>query len=136
MEILVTVSADHPLGVGTPRNATVLGYHPHADVLPSMDAVVTTSGYGITSKALWFGKPLVTVPRARDQHYVAAAAQQAGCGLTVAWPPKPDSVATAVDAVLSSPALREHARRLSGPMPGFPSASDVAAEVLSLATRT
>lgn len=135
MEILVTVSADHPLGVGTPRNATVLGYYPHTDVLPSVDAVVTTSGYGIASKALWFGKPLVTVPRGRDQHYVAAAAEKAGCGLTVAWPPKPDAVATAVETVLSSPALQERARHLSGPMPGFPSASDVAARVLSLARR-
>lgn len=135
VEVLVTVSAEHTLGTEYPRNAKVLGYHPHTELLRSVDAVVTTAGYGITSKALWFGKPLVTVPRARDQHYVAAAAESAGCALTVDWPPKPDAVATAVDAVLTSPKVKEQARRLSGPMRDFLSASDVAHRVLSLARR-
>lgn len=135
VEIVVTVSADHSSKAEPPANAIVLGYWPHTELLPSVDAVVTTAGYGLSTKALWFGKPLITVPRARDQHYVAAAVEENGCGISVAWPPRPDAVASAVKAVLASPAIQERARRLSGPMPGFPSARDVAAAVISLTMR-
>lgn len=134
-EVVVTVSAEHALDVEPAGNATVLPYWPHTDLLPSVDAVLTTAGYGIVSKALWFGKPVVAVPHARDQHYVAEAVAAAGCGAAVPWPPKPDTVAEAVSGVLASPAVADRVARLSGPMAGFPSADDVASSVLALAKR-
>ncbi|MFI1648632.1 glycosyltransferase [Streptomyces avidinii] len=136
VEVLATVSAAHPLPDTPPSNATVMGYHSHTEVMPSVDAVVTTSGYGIASKALWFGKPLVTVPHARDQHYVADAVEKAGCGISLTWPPEPDAVRSAVQGVLSSDSLSGQVSRLSGPMPGFASAGDVAADIISRAGRS
>jgi UDP:flavonoid glycosyltransferase YjiC (YdhE family) len=132
-EVIVTVSAEHSLDIEPSENATILRYWPHTDILPSVDAVLTTGGYGIASKALWFGKPLIAVPHARDQHYVAEAVAEAGCGLTVAWPPKPAAVAEAVTNVLSSEAIKDQAQRFSGPVPGFPSAADVASTIISMA---
>ncbi|MFH8802187.1 glycosyltransferase [Streptomyces sp. NPDC017936] len=133
VEIVATVSADHRLGMPLPANATVLGYHPHTRLVPAVDAVITTSGYGIVSKALWFGKPLVTVSHARDQHYVAQAVRRQGCGIALDWPPRPEALARAVREVLADTALHERLRRLSGPLAGHPSAKDVAADLLSLA---
>lgn len=134
VEIVATISADHPLDKALPPNATVLRYHPHTALVPTVDAVVTTSGYGIVSKALWFGKPLVTVPHARDQHYVAQAVAEQGCGVNLPWPPHPGDLADAVAHVLGDATVHERAHRLSGPLQDFASAQEVASLVASLAS--
>ena len=86
IEVIATIAAEHRVAVEESSRVTVLDYFPHTDLLPLVDAVVTTSGAGVVGKALWFGKPVVAVPFARDQHLVAEALVESGLGRSVATP--------------------------------------------------
>lgn len=133
IELVVTVAAEHELGIPTPPNATVHGYLPHSDILPAVDVVVSTAGYGIVSKALWWGRPLVLAPRARDQHYVADAVEDAGAGVRLGWPPGPVDLCRAVDTVRNSLHIRRRAKQLAGSVAGYPGPAEAAEIVLDLA---
>ena len=136
LDVITTVSAVHELRTAVPPNVHLCGFVPHSQLLPEVDAVVTTGGYGLVSKALWWGLPAVVAPLGRDQPYVAEAVEGAGCGIRVAWPPRPPAIADAVRTALASPDLRERARRMAGPTPGHPGPADVADQVLALGGRS
>lgn len=135
VDVVATVAAEHDLDVEVPSNAVISGYTSHTHLLPHVDAVVSTAGYGLVSKALWWGCPLVLAPRGRDQHYVADAVSRAGCGVRTSWPPEPTELRTAVKEVLGSAEIRERARRLSGPIPGHASPRQAAEMLLDLVRR-
>jgi UDP:flavonoid glycosyltransferase YjiC (YdhE family) len=135
LRLLVTVAADHDLDVPVPPNAEVVGFLPHTQALPEVDAVVSTAGYGLVSKALWWGKPLVLAPRGRDQFYVADAVIAQGCGLRLDWPPDADRLRSAVLNAAGAGPLRDRATALSGARPGFPGPAEAAAMVTDLAPR-
>ncbi|MFE9244948.1 glycosyltransferase [Nocardiopsis sp. NPDC006938] len=135
VDVVATVAAEHDLDADVPPNAVVSGYSSHTRLLPHVDAVVSTAGYGLVSKALWWGCPLVLAPRGRDQHYVADAASRAGCGVRIPWPPDPNELRGAVKTVTGSALIRERARRLSGPISGYASPGRAAEMLLDLARR-
>jgi UDP:flavonoid glycosyltransferase YjiC (YdhE family) len=135
LDVVATVAAEHHFGATLPPNVRVCGFVPHGRLLPQVDAVVTTGGFGLVTKSLWCGLPVVVAPFARDQPYVAAAVADAGCGIDIGWPPTAAAVAGAVRTVLTSPDLRERACRMAGPVAGHPGPSQVAARVLALGAR-
>ncbi|MEU3017319.1 nucleotide disphospho-sugar-binding domain-containing protein [Nocardiopsis sp. NPDC007018] len=136
VDVVATVAAKHDLGADVPSNAVISGYTSHTLLLPHVDVVVSTAGYGLVSKALWWGRPLVLAPRGRDQHYVAEAVSRAGCGVQVPWPPDPCDLGGAVEAAIGSTRARERAGRLSGPVPGYASPRRAADMLLDLAGRS
>ncbi|MEV2279207.1 nucleotide disphospho-sugar-binding domain-containing protein [Nocardiopsis sp. NPDC049922] len=131
VDVVVTVSAEHPRITDVPSNAVLLPHTPHTRLLPSVDIVVSTAGLGLVSKALWWGIPLVLVPRGRDQGFVADAVVSAGCGLRLSWPPDPRELAEAVKSVMASEALRKQAREFSGRVAGYPRPEEAAALLFS-----
>ena len=136
VDVIATVAAEHDLDTEVPSNAVMSGYTSHTSLLPYVDAVVSTAGYGLVSKALWWGRPLVLAPRGRDQHYVADAVSRAGCGVRISWPPDPDELRRAVEEAIGSARTRERARRLSGPIPGHAGPRRAAEMLLDLVRRS
>lgn len=54
-----------------PRNVVVRNYVPQLEVLRRADAFITHGGMNSVSEALWYGVPLVVIPQAADQFFVA-----------------------------------------------------------------
>jgi UDP:flavonoid glycosyltransferase YjiC (YdhE family) len=129
--VVVTISAEHPCDFDVPVNAAVRGYTPHTLLLPFTDIVVSTAGYGLVTKALWHGVPLVLAPRGRDQNYVAEAAARLGSGTQLPWPPEPAAVRAAVAGALDR--VNRPARQVAGPVAGYPDAAEVTETIAELA---
>jgi MGT family glycosyltransferase len=97
-----------------PVNVRIEPWIPHADLLPRVDAVVTTGGAGTVLAALAAGVPLVIVPTEWDKPEVAQRVVEAGAGLRLA--PQhctPARLRASVRTVLEQPRFREAARRLA-----------------------
>jgi UDP:flavonoid glycosyltransferase YjiC (YdhE family) len=101
----------HDRGTRQPQaNVRFLGYTPHDELFDRAAAVVTHAGWGAVSRALVRGLPLVLVPIANDQFYIAERCAELGMG--IALPPEQASAAelrAAIDSVLSTPGYREAA---------------------------
>jgi len=61
----------------------LVNWVPQLQVLkhPSVAAFVSHCGFGSTSEALYFGKPLLAIPYLADQHDVAARVEEIGAGI-------------------------------------------------------
>jgi len=119
------------LGLGTvPQNARVERWIPHSDLIPRLDAIVTTGGTGTVLAALAAGVPLVIVPMAWDQPENAWRVAEAGAGIRLA--PRqctPAAIRSATERVLRDPSFRENARRLGADFARYGGA-DQAADLL------
>ena len=113
-----------PDGGRVPANVRFLGRVPHENLFDRAAAVVTHAGWGTVSRALVRGLPLVLVPIATDQPYIARRCAELGLG--IALPADPLTAAdlrAAVRAVLAEPGYREAARefaaelRAAAPLP-------------------
>lgn len=78
-------------------------------LLRDADLMICGSGHGIVSKTLLAGVPLVLVPGGGDQWEIANRVVRQGSGRLIR-PVTPESLVTAVAAVLSSPGCRGAAR--------------------------
>lgn len=77
---IVAVS-DKELFEEWPDNFIVQKQIPQLEVLPFVDAVVTHGGANTTCESLYYGKPLVVLPMAYDQFYIASQIVESGCGI-------------------------------------------------------
>jgi UDP:flavonoid glycosyltransferase YjiC (YdhE family) len=132
VDVYATIAADHPLPSSIPANARVHRYMQHSSILPNVDAVICASGYGLVSRALWNGLPVILSPGRADQPYVAEAVVQAGCGTRISSPPTATEVAAAVTRVLTNPSIRSRALELAGPQSDFAGADECAQMVTDL----
>ncbi|MET0318038.1 MAG: nucleotide disphospho-sugar-binding domain-containing protein [Rhodococcus fascians] len=71
-------------------------------LLRAADVVVCGSGHGLLSKALIHGVPVVAVPGGGDQWELANRAERQGSAIVVR-PPTPESIGSAVRAVVEGP---------------------------------
>lgn len=95
-------------------NIRVEPWIPLADLLPRINAVVTTGGPNTVLAALSSELPLVIVPSDWDHPETAWRVTEAGAGIRLA--PEactPEQMRQAVRLVLKEPAFRQHARRLA-----------------------
>jgi UDP:flavonoid glycosyltransferase YjiC (YdhE family) len=91
-----------------PANVQFLGRTPHDDLFDRAAAVVTHAGWGTVSRALVRGLPLVLVPIANDQSYIAERC--ADLGLGIALSPEHANAARlreAIRRVLTEPRFRD-----------------------------
>lgn len=132
IDVYATIAAEHPVPSSIPSNARVYHYVQHSSILPNVDAVICASGYGLVSRALWNGLPVVLSPGRADQPYVADAVIQAGCGTRISNAPTASEVAAAVTRVLTDPSIRGRARELAGPQAGFADSAACAQMVIDL----
>jgi UDP:flavonoid glycosyltransferase YjiC (YdhE family) len=131
IEVVVTVAASHHIRMNNPGNVTLLGYYPHSELIPLADAIMTTAGAGAVGKALWFGKPVVVAPIARDTHLIAEAVEECGLGKVIN-PIAPETIVRAANQVLSDNDIRNRVRSIAGPRPEYPGAEQVAKMILNL----
>ena len=126
---VITVGPDgDPASLGPqPANVHVARYIPQDQLLPHCAAVVSHAGSGTFLAAVAAGLPQVCLPQAADQFLNAAACDRSGIGLTVEpGAATPEHVTAALSRVLSDPAFRSAAERVSREIAAMPSPLDVA----------
>jgi len=99
--------------VDAPSNVTVLGYLPHASVLPHASAIVCHGGLSTVTSALAHGVPIVCIPQGRDQPLNAARVGACGAGLSLAADSPASTIADALRTVLEDPSYRVGAARMA-----------------------
>lgn len=99
---------------------------PQAEVLPSVDLVVSHGGSGSLAAALAHGLPSVLLPLGADQPHNAMRAEELGVATSLcAATATPDAIADRVRTVLADPAMTERCRAVADEMrtrPGLDSA--------------
>jgi MGT family glycosyltransferase len=104
-------SARIPAAGSIPRNAHVVTFLPHSQVLPRAACAITHGGMGATQKALAHGVPVCAVPFGRDQLEVARRVEVAGAGTRLpARRLRPDRLRA---AVLEAMGRRDGAARVA-----------------------
>lgn len=113
--VVAVTGGPDPAGLGPlPANARVERFVPFAELLPHVDAFVTTGGFGGVQLALAEGVPVVAAGTTEDKLEVNARVAYAGVGVNLRTQrPEPGAIATAVRAVLSDPAYAHRAGELA-----------------------
>ncbi len=96
-----------------PENVKVVTSAPHSAVMSQASVVITHAGHGTVMKALARGVPLLCLPVGRDQPDTAARVVACGAGLRLRPGAGAGAIAKAVDRLLTDPAFRESALRMS-----------------------
>ncbi|SNT40890.1 glycosyltransferase, MGT family [Bacillus sp. OK838] len=97
-----------------PENFIVRRYLPQLEVLKHTDVFITHGGMNSTSEALYYEVPLVVIPQTSDQPMIANRLEELQAGFRI----DPHEVSIeklqeSVQEVLSNPAYRENAKKLS-----------------------
>ena len=95
-----------------PENVQIFPFVDQIAVLKKADVFLTHCGMNSVSEALYFGVPLVMLPKTSEQGAVAERAAQLGAGLKLTRT-TPAAIRTAVEAVLSDSGYRENAKVIS-----------------------
>ncbi len=109
----VIVVADPAILDNWPENFLVRARVPQLELLPHLDAVLCHGGHNTTCESLINGLPLVVVPIAYDQSYVAGRVVATGCGLRLNFKRlRVADILNSVEEVLMNPVYREAALRV------------------------
>ena len=65
----------------TPENFIVCRSVPQLELLQRATLFITHAGMNSTNEALYYGVPLLAIPQATDQHYIARRIEQTGAGI-------------------------------------------------------
>src|SRR5947209_5667532 len=65
----------------TPGNFIVCQSAPQLEILQRATLFITHAGMNSTNEALYYGVPLLAIPQATDQHYIARRIEQSGAGI-------------------------------------------------------
>ena len=105
VRVLVTMAdAYDSSSVRSQGNVRVERHVPHGQVLPLASAVVCHAGFGIVTRSVAAGVPVVAVPFGRDQPEVARRVVEAGAGVSL--PSKKLDVQRLRAAVLQAQSMR------------------------------
>lgn len=99
-------------------------------VLEKADVFLTHCGMNSVSEGLWFGIPLLLLPKTKEQEAVAARTEQLGAGLRLL---KTDAVSirNAVERVLREPVYRKNAQAIAAGFHGCTGAKGAADKIES-----
>jgi MGT family glycosyltransferase len=113
--VVATTGGQHvsKLGFPVPANAYVTEHVPHDLLLPKVDVMVTSGGYGAVQRALSTGVPLVVAGTTEDKPEVAARVAWSGAGVDLkTGTPTVKAVRRAVREVLGNGRYLVRAREL------------------------
>ncbi|USK74308.1 macrolide family glycosyltransferase [Peribacillus frigoritolerans] len=97
-----------------PENFIVRRYLPQLEVLMHTDAFITHGGMNSTSEALYYEVPLVVIPQTSDQPLIANRLEELQAGFRIdSHEVSIEKLQESVRQVLSNPAYRENAKKLS-----------------------
>src|SRR4029077_9906825 len=102
--------AEVPAGPGV----RVESYLPHAAVLPHAALMISHGGMGSLLAAFQAGVPSVCIPLGRDQADNAATGAGTGAAIALPGAATGGQLRAAITEALTSPALRDGARRMAG----------------------
>jgi MGT family glycosyltransferase len=87
IDVHVVLSIGKKLSVedlGTiPSNFSVYNFVPQLEVLRQSDLFITHGGMNSVHESLWFGVPMIVVPQAADQNFVANRVESTGVGVVL-----------------------------------------------------
>lgn len=135
MAVLATLPFEHPLHQTASTPSTrIVRFAPHSHMLPRAAVAIAHGGFGIVTKALAHGVPLVVAPFVGDQPEVAARVVAAGAGIQLKQDAvTPALVAQATAAILHQGAYRAAARRVAAAMARYQGPAEAAAHLEELA---
>ena len=103
----------HPEDFGMlPENVEVYPYVDQIAVLQKADVFLTHCGMNSASEGLYFGVPLVMLPKTKEQSGVAVRVQQLGAGIPLEKT-TPASIRQAVDSAIQDPTYRKKAQAVA-----------------------
>ena len=107
-----------------PTNVEVLGYVPHAELMPAASLLVGNGGHGTTLQALAHDLPVVVMPMDghADQPLVGRRLEEAGAGRVVAKRSTPAQLTPVLAAMLADGPHRAAAARLGAAVRALPGA--------------
>ncbi|MFV0537388.1 MAG: glycosyltransferase [Dysgonomonas sp.] len=112
-KIGVIIVSDPELFVDIPENFIVCKRIPQLKLIPLMDAVVCHGGQNTVSETLSCAKPLVVLPIAYDQSYVAGTVVDSGSGIRLNFNRfKAQHLRDAVNEVLTDTKYAENAKTI------------------------
>lgn len=125
---LAVIVAPPDLVGPVPDDVLVARRVPQLALLPYLDAVVTHGGHNTVCESLAHGVPLVVAPIRDDQPVIAEQVVAAGAGVRIRFArPRPETIADALDRVLTDPEVRTAAHRVAASFAeagGAPAAAD------------
>lgn len=110
----VVVISDTDVFEHIPDNFIVQKRVPQLELLPHLDLVICHGGFNTVNETLSNAKPLIVLPKAYDQSYVASKVEESGSGLRLNFNRfKPQHLKEAVAKVLSDKEYVRNAERIS-----------------------
>ncbi|KAF2103208.1 UDP-Glycosyltransferase/glycogen phosphorylase [Rhizodiscina lignyota] len=96
-----------------PENAKVTTFIPMDLLLPYVDILVSSGGYGTVQHALQNGVPMVLIGALEDKVETGTIARYTGVGIFHhSLSVEPDAVAASVDEILSNPSYKQNAEKM------------------------
>jgi UDP:flavonoid glycosyltransferase YjiC (YdhE family) len=113
--VVVSTGRDDPATLGPlPAHVRAAPFLPYDALLPLVDVMVSNGGWSSVLAAVAAGVPLVVAGADLDKPEVARRVGWSGAGIDLRrGRPRPARIRAAVDRVLSDPAIRQRAQRLS-----------------------
>lgn len=109
----VLVVSDPDLFESIPENFMVCRYIPQLDLIPYMDIVVCHGGYNTVCETLSYGIPLIVIPIAYDQSYVAGCVVDNGAGIRLKFSRfKSDQLKEAVHNIQNNKEYKDNAKKV------------------------
>jgi len=103
-----------PNSIGKPpRNFVIRNYVHQLEILKQADVFITHGGMNSVSEGLWFEVPLVVVPQAADQFFVAQRMEALNAGIVLdSRNLSPEKLREAVDKVIVDPTISANAKAI------------------------
>lgn len=133
--VVTTGTAVDPARLNATPNVEILGYVPHAQLMPRVSAVVTHGGHSTTMNALAHGLPTLLMPMNPfiDQSMVSQAVVTAGAGIQISKKASAGPIRGALLELTYSESLRASAVAMASRFqqsPGAARATDVLLAVM------
>lgn len=131
--VMTTGPAVDPAGLSAPRNASVVRFLPHDDVMPGCSVVIGHGGHSTTTRALSYGLPMLIVPMhpMLDQPMIGKVVASAGAGLVLGRKSSAESIQDALKTLLTSEQYRVAARGIGERIRSTSGASVAADQILA-----
>jgi MGT family glycosyltransferase len=117
-----------------PPNVIIRPHVPQLEILKLADVFITHGGMGSVSEGLLFGVPLIVIPQAADQPFVAQRVKRLGAGYVLYRQPRPEELNRLVDAIADDESVRAECVRIAESFReagGFTRAADVIVDYLA-----
>jgi MGT family glycosyltransferase len=97
-----------------PPNFIIRPYVPQLEILKLANVFITHGGMGSVSEGLLYGVPLIVIPQAADQPFVAHRVSRLGAGYVLyRQPPRPAELNRLVDAILADERAHAECSRIA-----------------------